>query len=51
MAAGGAGAHLALRGRVFKLHRPVSDIERNRSTIAFYDFRRRRAELGVVRAF
>jgi len=26
-------------------------IERNRSTIAFYDFRRTRAELGVVRAF
>ena len=26
-------------------------IERNRSTIAFYDYRRTRAELGVVRAF
>ena len=26
-------------------------IERNRSTIAFYDFRRTRTELGIVRAF
>jgi len=25
-AAGGAGAHLALRGRVFKLRRPLPDI-------------------------
>jgi hypothetical protein len=26
-------------------------VERNRSTIAFYDYRRTRSEIGVVRAF
>ena len=26
-------------------------VERNRSTIAFYDYRRTRTEMGIVRAF
>jgi hypothetical protein len=37
----------------FRGFAPVArfSIERNRSTIAFYDFRRTRSELGFVRAF
>jgi hypothetical protein len=44
---------VTLRQLQFQGFAPVArfTIERNRSTIEFYDYRRRRTELGIVRAF
>ena len=44
---------VTLRQLEFRGFAPVArfTIERNRSTIEFYDYRRRRTEVGVVRAF
>jgi hypothetical protein len=44
---------VTLRQLQFREFAPVArfTIERNKSTIEFYDYRRTRSEIGVVRAF